>query len=332
MPTAATRRAPFAVAAVEQRELVARRLPHHVEQVVRLLGQRGDPGVRGEDCPARRAGSRALSTRFAARRQAVYAEAHEQDQGLQDASCATLQIGLVRYQEWAAKTGAKAVVVFEGRDGAGKDGTIARITEHLTARRTRVVALPKPSDRERTEWYFQRYVHYLPAAGELVHLQPLLVQPRRRRAGDGLLHAARARGLPARRARPSSSMLEEADIRLVKLWLDISKKEQAERLDARRDDPLKALKVSDLDGDAQKKLEGLFQGPRRDADAHPHRRSRPGSCVHTDHKKEARLNIIRHLLPRPGARTRSRHDVPPPDPDVLYRFEESALTDGRLEK
>ncbi len=73
----------------------------------------------------------------------------------------------MRYQQWAADTGAKAVVVFEGRDCAGKDGAIARITEHLTARRTRAVALPKPSDRDRTEWYFQRYVHYLPAAGEL---------------------------------------------------------------------------------------------------------------------------------------------------------------------
>src|ERR1700722_7652977 len=79
-----------------------------------------------------------------------------------------LQIGLVRYQEWASETGAKAVVVLEGRDSAGKDGAIARITEHLTAPPARAVALPKPDDRTCTEWYFQRYIHYLPAAGELV--------------------------------------------------------------------------------------------------------------------------------------------------------------------
>ena len=79
-----------------------------------------------------------------------------------------LQISLVRYQQWAAEHGAKALVIFEGRDSAGKDGAIARITEHLTARRTRAVALPKPSDRDRSEWYFQRYVHFLPAAGEIV--------------------------------------------------------------------------------------------------------------------------------------------------------------------
>ena len=79
-----------------------------------------------------------------------------------------LQIGLVRYQTWAIKTGAKALVIFEGRDGAGKDGAIARITEHLAQRNTRVISLPKPSDRQHSQWYFQRYVTHLPAAGEIV--------------------------------------------------------------------------------------------------------------------------------------------------------------------
>ncbi len=163
-----------------------------------------------------------------------------------------LQIGLVRYQEWAAETGTKAVIVFEGRDAAGKDGTIARITEHLTARRTRAIALPKPSDRDRTEWYFQRYVHYLPAAGDLIifnrswynraGVEPVMGFCTRREHEDFL------RDAPA-----FENMLGEAKIRLVKLWLDISRKEQAVRLDARRNDPLKALKVSDLDGEAQKR-------------------------------------------------------------------------------
>jgi polyphosphate kinase 2 (PPK2 family) len=144
-----------------------------------------------------------------------------------------LQIGLVRYQQWAAETGAKAVVVLEGRDSAGKDGTIARITEHLTARRTRAIALPKPDDRTRTEWYFQRYVHFLPAAGELVifnrswynraGVEPVMGFCTPREHEDFL-----------RDAPTFERMLEEAQIKLVKLWLDISKKEQAERLDARR--------------------------------------------------------------------------------------------------
>src|SRR5581483_6748405 len=79
-----------------------------------------------------------------------------------------LQIGLVRYQQWAVAEGEKVAILFEGRDGAGKDGAIKRITEHLAPRNTRVVALPKPSDRQTSEWYFQRYVRYLPARGEIV--------------------------------------------------------------------------------------------------------------------------------------------------------------------
>jgi polyphosphate kinase len=240
-----------------------------------------------------------------------------------------LQVGLVRYQEWAADTGAKAVVVFEGRDAAGKDGTIARITEHLPARRTRSIALPKPSDRDRTEWYFQRYVHYLPAAGELIifnrswynraTVEPVMGFCTRREHEDFL------RDAPA-----FETMLEEAKIRLVKLWLDISRKEQAARLDARRNDPLKALKVSDLDGEAQKRWKD-YSKARNEMLLRTSTAMAPWTCVHTDHKKEARLNIIRHLLHAIAPRE-ILHDVLPPDPGVLYRFEEAALTDGRLEK
>jgi polyphosphate kinase 2 len=163
-----------------------------------------------------------------------------------------LQIGLVRYQAWAIKTGAKALVILEGRDGAGKDGTIARIIEHLAPRNTRAVSLPKPSDREATQWYFQRYTGHLPACGDLVlfnrswynraGVEPVMGFCTEREHDDFL------RDAPA-----FERMLEEADIQLVKIWLDISKKEQAARLDARRDDPLKHLKISDLDGVAQKK-------------------------------------------------------------------------------
>src|SRR5262249_19156187 len=125
-----------------------------------------------------------------------------------------LQIGLVRYQQWATDKGAKALVIFEGRDGAGKDGTIARITEHLTPRRTRVAALPKPSDRDRSEWYFQRYVRHLPAAGELV----LFNRSWYNRAGVEPVmgfctereHADFLRDAPA-----FERMLEEADIHIV---------------------------------------------------------------------------------------------------------------------
>jgi polyphosphate kinase 2 len=245
-----------------------------------------------------------------------------------DAELRELQIALVRYQQWAADTGAKGLVIFEGRDAAGKDGTIARITEHLTPRRTRAIALPKPSDRDRSEWYFQRYVRYLPAAGELV----IFNRSWYNRAGVEPVmgfctpkeHADFLRDAPA-----FEHMLQEAGIRLVKLWLDISKKEQADRLEARREDPLKALKVSDLDAEAQKRWAGYSEA-RNEMLSRTSTEHAPWHCVHTDHKKAARLNIIRHILHRLAPPDIS-DEVPRPDRHVLFRFEESALTDGRLE-
>ncbi len=240
-----------------------------------------------------------------------------------------LQIALVRYQKWAMKAGAKALVIFEGRDGAGKDGAIKRITEHLAARNTRVIALPKPSDRQQSEWYFQRYIPHLPAAGDLVifnrswynraGVERVMDYCTPREAEDFL------RDVPA-----LERMLEEADIRLVKLWLDISKKEQASRLDARRDDPLKALKVSDLDGVAQKKWKE-YSKARNEMLCRTHTAIAPWTCVVTDHKKSARLNIMRHLL-RALAPAEMTDKVETPDHAILFPFEEAALGDGRLAK
>ena len=240
-----------------------------------------------------------------------------------------LQIGLVRFQQWSAHSGAKTLVIFEGRDGAGKDGTIARITEHLTPRRTRSVALPKPSDRDRTEWYFQRYARYLPAAGEIVlfnrswynraGVEPVMGFCTEREHADFL-----------RDAPTFERMLEEAEIRIVKFWLDISKKEQARRLEARRDDPLKALKVSDLDGIAQEKWKD-YSKARDEMLLATHTAAAPWTCVHSDDKKPARLNVIRHLLHTlaPG---HVKAEIEPPDPAIVFPFEAAALTDGRLAK
>jgi polyphosphate kinase 2 len=265
---------------------------------------------------------------FLASSRGVYAAGMEKTKGYRQ-ELRELQIGLVRYQQWAVETGAKAVVIFEGRDGAGKDGTIARITAHLTPRRTRVVALPKPSDRDRSEWYFQRYVPRLPAAHELVlfnrswynraGVEPVMGFCTEREHADFL-----------RDAPTFEAMLQEADIRLVKLWLDISKKEQAARLEARRKDPLKVLKVSDLDAEAQKRWKE-YSKARNEMLLRTSTTMSPWFCVHTDHKKAARLNVIRHLLHTLAPKQISK-DIPSPDPAILYRFEESALTDGRLEK
>jgi polyphosphate kinase 2 len=240
-----------------------------------------------------------------------------------------LQIGLVRYQAWAIKTGAKALIILEGRDGAGKDGTIARVTEHLAPRNTRAISLPKPSDRERSQWYFQRYARHLPSCGELVifnrswynraGVEPVMGFCTDREHEDFL------RDVPS-----FERMLEEADIRLVKIWLDISKKEQARRLDARRDDPLKRLKVSDLDAVAQKKWKD-YSAARDQMLLRTHTAIAPWICVRADHKKPARLNVIRHLL-HTLAPADVTAGIDPPDLELLFSFTPAAIDDGRLAK
>ena len=217
---------------------------------------------------------------------------------------AKLQLRLVETQEAAVASGERIVLVLEGRDGAGKDGTIKRIVEHLSVRNTHVVALPKPSDRERTQWYFQRYVAHLPSAGELV----IFNRSWYNRAGVEVVMGFSTGAEQAeflRDAPDFERMLVESGIKLVKIWLDIDKDEQERRLEARRDDPLKALQVSDKDAVA------------------------PWFCVRADKKKAARLAIIRHLL-RQVAPAEVAAKVDAPDPDVLFAFEAAATKDGRL--
>ena len=240
-----------------------------------------------------------------------------------------LQVALVRWQIGAMKAGEKVVVVLEGRDAAGKDGTIKRIVEHLSPRNTRVVALPKPSDRQETQWYFQRYVPHLPAAGEIVVFNRSWYN----RAG-----VEKVMGFSTPRQQEQfigdapefERMLIQADIRLVKYWLDISKSEQAVRLDARRTDPLKQLKVSPLDGVAQQKWKD-YSKARDDMLMRTNIEQAPWICVRNDHKKKGRINLIRDLLHRVAPKDIAR-DVDKPDPQIVFPFEAAALEDGRLAK
>ena len=240
-----------------------------------------------------------------------------------------LQIDLVKSQIWAIGKGKKALIIFEGRDAAGKDGTIQRVAEHLSPRNTRVVALPKPSDRETTEWYFQRYVRYLPSAGEWAFFNRSWYN----RAG-----VERVMGF----CTPDETeqflldapvferMLVESGITLVKLWLDVSRKEQKERLKERRTDPLKKLKTGPMDIEAQKRFDDYTKA-RDEMLMRTHTPSAPWVCVHSDHKKPARLAVLRHLLNAIGCPDISRK-VQDPDPDLLFPFDASALEDGRLER
>lgn len=242
-----------------------------------------------------------------------------------EAELARLQLELVLTQVWAGETGRKIAVVFEGRDAAGKDGAIKRIVEHLSIRSTRVVALPKPSDRERSQWWFQRYTAHLPAAGELV----LFNRSWYNRAGVEKVmgfSTAEEQADFLRDAPLFERMLTEAGVTLVKFWLDISKDEQAERLAERRADPLKQLKISPLDAVAQEKWDA-YSRARDEMLAATHTDWAPWVCVRADSKKQARLNLIRHLLHAVG-RPDTKADTP--DPKIVFPFEPDAITDGRL--
>ena len=252
---------------------------------------------------------------------------HDHDEHDYESQLECLQLALVEAQVAAAASGERAVVVLEGRDGSGKDGSIKRITEHLSMRQTRTVALPKPSDRECTSWYFQRYVAHLPAAGELV----IFNRSWYNRAGVEVVMGFSTPAQQAeflRDAPDFERMLVESGIRLVKLWLDISPEEQKERLDARRNDPLKQLKVSALDQVAQEKW-SAYSAARDTMLTRTHTPYAPWHCVRADHKKAARLAIIAHLV-RSIAPVEIAAKVAPPDPAVLFEFDASAIGDGRL--
>jgi polyphosphate kinase len=239
----------------------------------------------------------------------------------------TLQLGLVRMQQAAAESGDRVIVVLEGRDTAGKDGAIRVITEHLSVRGTRVVALPKPSDREKSQWYFQRYVAHFPSAGELV----IFNRSWYNRAGVEVVNGFSTLEEQAQFLRDVpgfEQMIVENGIRLIKLWLDIDKDEQAKRLEERRTDPLKALKISPLDAVAQDKWDD-YSDARDTMLAATSTKIAPWICVRADHKKRARKAIIRHLL-RTAAPDEIASEIKAPDKDVLFKFAPAALTDGRL--
>ena len=239
-----------------------------------------------------------------------------------EAELERLQILLVETQAWTIDKDVKTVIVFEGRDSAGKDGAIKRITAHMALRQTRVIALPKPTERETGQWYFQRYVPHLPAEGETVLFN---------RSWYNLAGVERVMGFctPGQYAQflkdapHFERMLADGGVNIIKLWLDISKAEQAERLEARVADPLKRFKVSSLDAEAQDRWDDYSAARDRMLDQTDHRTA-PWTVVATDHKKTARLNIIRHILRSIGG-PGSAADKP--DPDVVFP---AAKSEGRL--
>lgn len=242
---------------------------------------------------------------------------------------AQLQLALVKYQQHAMENGDKVLVILEGRDAAGKDGTIKRMTEYLSIRATRVMALPKPTEIETSQWYFQRYVQHLPAAGQIV----IFNRSWYNRAGvERVMDFATPKQQETflRDVPHFEEMLVESGMQLVKIWLDISREEQAERLKERREDPLKALKTSPLDDVAQKKWAD-YSTARDEMLTRTHNGTTPWTCVVTDTKKVARLNVMRHVV-RAIAPKQIANDVAKPDSKVLFPFEIGAIAEGRLNK
>jgi len=207
---------------------------------------------------------------------------------------AVLQVELVKLLDWVRQQGERVVVIFEGRDAAGKGGTIKRIVAPLNPRYCRVAALPAPTERERTEWYFQRYVAHLPAGGELV----IFDRSWYNRAG-----VERVMGFCTdeeyweflRSVPEFERMLTRSGIRLVKYWFSVSEEEQARRFQARIDDPSRRWKLSPMDLESRSR----WVDYSRAKDAMIEHTSTPWAPWHevdADHKRRARLNCIAHLL------------------------------------
>ena len=205
-----------------------------------------------------------------------------------------LHVELVKLQEWVRTNGLKVVVIFEGRDAAGKGGVIKRITESLNPRVCRVVALPAPTEREKTQWYFQRYVAHLPAAGEIV----LFDRSWYNRAGVERVmgfctdeeYAEFLRSVPE-----FERMLVRSGIILIKYWFSVSDKEQEQRFQARMADPTKRWKISPMD--LESRLHWVEYSKAKDEMfSYTDIKQAPWYVVEADNKQCARLNCIRHLL------------------------------------
>ncbi len=228
-----------------------------------------------------------------------------------------LQVELLKLQAWVKATGAKVVILFEGRDAAGKGGTIKRMMEHLNPRGARVVALEKPSDVEKGQWYFQRYVQHLPTAGEIV----LFDRSWYNRAGVehvmGFCSDAEYKEF-MRQAPEFERNLVRSGVHLIKFWFSVSRKEQRRRFKERETHPLKQWKLSPIDlasldkwDDYTRAKEAMF--------FHTDTADAPWTVIKSDCKKRARLNAMRYLLHKLPYANKDMSNVPAPDPLLVGR-------------
>ncbi|MCK5293633.1 MAG: polyphosphate kinase 2 [Arcobacteraceae bacterium] len=205
-----------------------------------------------------------------------------------------LQVELLKFQNHVKDKGLKILMIFEGRDAAGKGGTIKRITEHLNPRGARIVALEKPSDKETSQWYFQRYAKHLPSSGEMVLFDRSwynrsMVEPVMGFCTERQHHKF------LKDAPEFEKMIVDEGIQIFKFYFSVSKKEQNSRFKARETDPLKQYKLSPVDKESQKLWDEYTLAKFMMLSA-THTESAPWTIVKSDNKKRARINCIKHIL------------------------------------
>ncbi|WP_028645230.1 polyphosphate kinase 2 [Nocardioides sp. URHA0020] len=228
-----------------------------------------------------------------------------------------LQVELLKFQNWAADTGSKHVLLFEGRDAAGKGGTIKRFTEHLNPRYARTVALTKPSDREQNQWYFQRYVQHLPTAGEMV----LFDRSWYNRAGVervmGFASAPEYQQFIAQ-APLFERMLVDSGISLTKFWFSVTQSEQRTRFIIRQVDPVRQWKLSPIDLESLDKWDD-YTAAKEAMIRRTDTEWAPWTTIRSNDKKRARVNAMRHFLSRFDYDGKDDAVVGTPDPLIVQR-------------
>ncbi|MNJ35764.1 Polyphosphate kinase 2 [compost metagenome] len=240
-----------------------------------------------------------------------------------------LQIELLKVQSWAKETGQRIVVLFEGRDAAGKGGTIKRFMEHLNPRGARIVALEKPSEQEKGQWYFQRYIQHLPTSGEMVFFDRSWYN----RAGVERVmdFCSPLQYLEFMRQAPDlERMLCNSGILLFKYWFSVNREEQLRRFISRRDDPLKHWKLSPIDIKSLDKWDE-YTAAKEAMFFHTDTADAPWTVIKSDDKKRARINCIRHFLHSldyPGKDLSVAHQ---PDPLLVERAARVLVEEDRGE-
>ena len=242
-----------------------------------------------------------------------------------------MQIELLKLQTYVRETGKRIVLLFEGRDAAGKGGTIKRIREHLNPRGARVVALEKPSDRQRTQWYFQRYSDHLPAAGEIVLFDRswynrAMVEPVMGFCTDEQ-HKRFLKYAPV-----FERMLTKEGIILIKLYFSVSKKMQLKRFEKRAQDPLKQYKLSPVDMQAQE-LWGEYTMRKFQMLLETNTTLSPWTVIRSDNKKKARINCMKYILSRLDYEDMIADSELEMDPKIVINgIDEIKLMEGNLAK